>query len=325
MMPLVKQFCTVQTGQAYGKYSQDYRVLTRCQMQTIERFPIDIFNTLGYPYREAGDLGLLVCFPEDSQPEISGTLIERRQDIDRLAWPDPRRGRLMSDRINAISEFKRLRPDIVAMGACEGPFALANTLMGIERTMMCLYDDPDFLREVMDWIEPHTLAFVGAQIDAGADMIFVGDGLASQISPQAYVDQVLESERRLVNSIQSRGVPVRLHICGNVGGILPHLAGAGARFIDIDFPVDLRAACAAAAEKSPGSFVVGNINPVSVLLRGTPDDVRQACRACERSAEGFDNFILAPGCEVPPRTPPENYQAMIEFGSAFHATALKTR
>lgn len=64
----------------------------------------------------------------------------------------------------------------------------------------------------------------------------------------------------------------------------------------------------------PGAFVVGNLDPVVVLLHGTPADVISACQRCARRAEGYANFILAPGCEVPPQTPADNYRALIEFG-----------
>jgi MtaA/CmuA family methyltransferase len=314
MMPLVKQFCTVNTGASYGQYSRDYRVLTQSQLKIMERYPIDIFNCLGHPYREAGDCGLHVDFPEDSQPTGRGILVRTREDLARLDWPDPHKGPLMSDRIHAIAEFKRLRPDIVAMGACEAPFALANTLLGIERAMLLLCEDPDFLLDVMRWIEPHAQRFVAAQIEAGADMIFMGDSLASQVGRRFYTDYILESETRMVQAVQVLGVPVRLHICGDTTGILASVAGTGARFIDVDYPVDLAEACRVVADVSPGSYVVGNFDPVAVLLRGTPDDVRETCRQCERQTAGYDNFILAPGCEVPPDTPTANYQAMLEFG-----------
>lgn len=314
MMPLVKQFCTIHTGAHYGQYSRDYRVLTRSQLEIMERYPIDIFNCLGHPYREAGDCGLHVEFPEDAQPKGHGVLVRRREDLAGIDWPDPHRGPLMSDRIHAITEFKRLRPDIVAMGACEAPFALANTFLGIERAMLAFCEDPALLLDVMRWIEPRSLGFVTAQIEAGAEMIFMGDSLASQVSRRFYSEYILDSESRVTRAVQALGVPVRLHICGDITGILDLVASTGARFIDVDYPVDLAEACRVVGEVSPGSYVVGNLHPVEVLLRGYPDDVREACRRCERQAAGFDNFILAPGCEVPPATPVENYQALLEFG-----------
>ena len=315
-MPLIKQFCTINTGDLYGAYSQDYRVLTRCQLEMARRFPVDAFNCLGYPYREAADCGLAVEFPEDAQPIAHGVLVEGPEDIERVRWPAPHEGRLMSDRISAIREFKRERPDVAVIGVCDGAFAAANTFLGIQRAMMSLYDDPDFLRALMEWIEPNEVRFALAQVEAGADIIFIGDALASQISPESYVEHVLPSEIRMVRAVQETGAAVRFHICGDITNIIDRVAETGARLIDLDYQVDLAHACEVVATVSPESFVVGNFDPVTVLLQGTPDHVRDVCRECERRAAGFDNFILSPGCEVPPATQLENYEAMLEFGRA---------
>ena len=323
MMPAIKQFCTMKTGELYGRYCQDYRVLTRCQIQIMEQYPSDTFNCMGYPYREAADCGVPIEFPEDSQPRSRGILVERIEDLGKLHWPEPKDGPLMSDRINAIREFKRLRPDIVMIGAAEFPFDLACAFMGIERTMLLLLDDPSFVTSMMDWLEPRVLQFIMAQIEAGADMAFLGDALASQVGKQLYIKYILPSEKRLTQAIQAAGVPVRVHNCGNISAIIEDVASTGARFIDIDYAVDLTHACKTVARVSPGSFVVGNLNPVTVLLQGSPDDVTAACRECDRQAIGFDNFILSPGCEVPPATPVENYQALLAFG-AIHGNVYTT-
>ena len=313
-MPLIKQFCTVQTGRHYGLYSQDYRVLTQCQLELHENYPVDAFNVMGYPYREAGDCGLRVEFPEDAQPVAQGPLIREPGDLEKIHWPDPRAGRLMSDRIKAIAAFKQRQPDVIAIGTCESPFALSATFLGLERALEILYDDPDFLHALMDFIAPNTVRFAAAQIEAGAELVFMGDAIASQIGPQLYAEHVLEHEIQVVRAIQDLGVPVRLHICGDLTPLIDYVARTGARMIDIDYAVDLRLACERLARLSPGSYAVGNFNPVTVLLQGTPDEVRRAGRECERQAAGFDNFILSPGCEVPPATPLENYAAMLEFG-----------
>jgi uroporphyrinogen-III decarboxylase len=54
------------------------------------------------------------------------------------------------------------------------------------------------------------------------------------------------------------------------------------------------------------------------MLRGTPEQVRNACRdAIEQSKPG-SRFILSGGCEIPRDTPAENLRAMLaaarEFG-----------
>jgi len=317
MMPLIKQFCTIQLRRKYGAYSQDYRVLTDCQLELMERYPVDCFNVLGYPYREASDCGLDVTFPEDDQPIAHGTLVKRPEDLQSLRWPDPEDGPLMSDRINAIRAFRRARPDIVAMGAVEAPFAQACTFLGIQETMLALYDRPEFVHKLIDWILPHEIRFALAQIEAGAAIVFVGDALASQVGPAAYEAHIVEAERRLIDAIQAAGAAARLHICGNISGILPSVARIGARFLDIDYLVDIAAACAIAVETAPDTFLVGNLHPVTGLLEGGPDHVRQVCRDCEARTAGFGNLILSPGCDVPPATPADNYEALVRFGWKF--------
>ena len=320
MMPLVKQFCTIQTGRKYGRYSQDYRVLTECQIEVLERFPIDIFNVLGYPYREAADCGLKVSFPDDAQPISQGPLIKGPEDLGKINWPVPHEGRLMSDRINAIRSFKQLRPDIVAMGAVEAPFAQACTFMGIQQVMTACLDAPGIVKQLIDWIEPREISFALAQIQAGAEIIFVGDSLASQVGPVVYERLIVASEARVVQAIQEAGASARLHICGDINNIMSLVANVGAEFIDVDFPVDIPHACNIVAKLHRESYVVGNFHPVEVLLHGSSQDVRDACLACEEQANGLDNFILAPGCEVPPATPAENYRSLIEFGWKFNST-----
>ena len=218
------------------------------------------------------------------------------------------------ERFSSHGEFLDKIADMVAIGAVESPFALAGTFMGLEPMMLALYDDPAFIDRLVRWIEPLTIAFAQAQIDAGADIIFMGDSIASQISPQFYVRHAVAAETRIVQAVQQRGVPVRLHICGDLTRIIDDVAATGARMIDIDYAVDLGFACRRIGALNPDAFLVGNFNPVTVLLQGSPDDVRRACRDCERQAKGSDRFILSPGCEVPPATPLDNYLAMLEFG-----------
>ena len=89
------------------------------------------------------------------------------------------------------------------------------------------------------------------------------------------------------------------------------MARSGAAIVDLDWMVDLgRAAEVLGAE---GAAPCGNFDPVSVMLRGTPDDVAAAVRA--GAAAGGPRLFSAAGCEVPDGTPDAN--------SLAHARALR--
>ena len=306
-MPLIKQFCTRQLGWKYVDYNRDPLVLVEAQLRMYERWRVDCFNVIGYAYREASDCGLPLLWLEDTVPQAEGVLVEQRSDIDQINWPDPWEGPLMSDRLRAIQLFKRRRPQVGVLGWVEGCFAQALTFRGMQQAMMDLITAPDLLRELMEFILPNEIAFAQAQVDAGADFIGVGESAASLVRPDHFTELISPFERELITAIQDMGVPAKLHICGDITQLLEAMASLGAQIIDIDWQVDLRQ-----ARRILGADVClcGNFDPVAILLRSTPEKVREECRRSIREA-GMP-FVLAPGCEVPPDTPAENYAAFCE-------------
>jgi uroporphyrinogen decarboxylase len=85
------------------------------------------------------------------------------------------------------------------------------------------------------------------------------------------------------------------------------MAETGADIIDLDWMVDM----ARAAEVfGPRQSVCGNQDPVTVMLQGTPEAVRQATLACMHA--GGPRSISAAGCEIPDGTPPANLLAQAE-------------
>ncbi|HSV31637.1 MAG TPA: uroporphyrinogen decarboxylase family protein, partial [Atribacteraceae bacterium] len=151
------------------------------------------------------------------------------------------------------------------------------------------------------------LRFARAQVDAGADLIGVGDAAVSMISPRIYEELILPYEQNLIQGIHDMGCRVKLHICGNTTTLLPLMARTGADIIDLDWMVDL-----ALARRLCGDSIIlcGNVDPVSVVLQGTPEDVRRKSIECFQQA-GMP-FILSAGCEIPAATPEENLRALCE-------------
>jgi len=92
------------------------------------------------------------------------------------------------------------------------------------------------------------------------------------------------------------------------------MVDAGARIIELDYQVDL-----AFAKNKVGKKVCieGNIDPVSVLLNGKPNDVKREARECIKKAAKGGGFMLSSGCEVPLNVPFENVKAMVSAAKKY--------
>jgi MtaA/CmuA family methyltransferase len=271
----------------------------------IETFKLDIAQAISDPYREAADFGAAVTFPEDGLPIAGTPLLQDRAALPHLTAPDPATGRRMSDRLAAVRRLREtVGDDVPVMGWVEGALAEAADLRGVSNLLMDLYDDPDFVHDLLSLCVEVEIAFARSQIEAGAHIIGLGDAVASQISPRMYRRWALPYEQQIFEAVHEMGALARLHICGDTSRILHDMAKTGADIIDIDWMVDI----AQAAEAfGPTVSVCGNFDPVSVMLQDTPEDVYAATLTCMR--QGGPRSLSAAGCEIPDGTPHANLEA----------------
>jgi len=292
-------------NQPLSKYYLDHNILCEANLAVQETFELDIVQAISDPYREAHDFGLKVEFPEDGLPLSKIPLIQKPSDLNNLIRPDPSTGKRMSDRLEAIRKFReQVGGEIPIMGWVEGALAEAADLRGDTNILLDLYDRPEWMRDLLEIIVEVEIAFALAQIEAGADIIGLGDAIASQVSPPMYKEFALPYEQRIFEAIHQAGGIARLHICGDTSNIVPWMAESGADIIDLDWMVDIKSAADTYGEYPA---ICGNFDPVQVMLQGSPDDVYQATQYCLQN--GGPRLISAAGCEIPGRTPHENLRA----------------
>lgn len=296
-------------GSKLANYFLDHRVLCRANFAMVEDFGVDILQAISDPYREASDWGLPVEFPEDGLPLRKSSLIVELGDIAKLHPIHPENGRRMSDRIDAIQFFHdQSRGDLPVMGWVEGALAEAADLRGVAEIMTDLYDHPEWLEELLERCAEVEIEFARAQISAGADMIGLGDAVASQIAPKMYRKFALPYEQRIFNAVHEMRALGRLHICGDTTRILGAMSETGADIIDVDWMVDYGAAAKAFEAAPDHPAVCGNFDPVQVMRYGDPGKVRQAVIACLQA--GDKRCFIGAGCEIPDGTPRENMHAL---------------
>jgi len=223
LMPITMMFAADQIGEPYGKYAADYRVLAEGQIRTAEKFDFDYVSCISDPTREAADCGSKIQHFDDQPPAVDEihSLLADKSVLARLEVPDPLGGGRMHDRVRAAELLRqRVGNEKLVEGWIEGPCAETADLRGINRLMTDFYDDPAFVRDLFDFVLGMELEFARAQLDAGADLIGVGDSAASLVGPRIYEEFVLPYERKMVDALHAMGARVRLHVCGNIGRIL---------------------------------------------------------------------------------------------------------
>ena len=309
-LTLVMQFAADQIGAPLARYYQDYRVLCEANFKTVELFGLDIVDAISDPYREAADFGAHVVFPDDGLPICTEPRLQDASQLATLPHPDPlAAGSRMRDRVDAIRLFHREVGGVIPVqGWVEGALAEAADLRGVSQLMYDLYDQPEWVEDLLEHCTQTAIDFALAQVEAGATIIGLGDAIASQIAPPAYRRFALPYEQRIFAAIAEAGAIPRLHICGNTTRIVKDMAMSGARIIDLDWQVDLAQARAEVDAIDPTIALCGNFDPVTILYEGTPDTVRQAVESCR--AAGGANWLAAPGCEVPRYTAAENMIAL---------------
>jgi MtaA/CmuA family methyltransferase len=305
---ILMQFAAHFIGAPLSAYYLDHRVLVGANLAVLEAFRLDIVQTISDPYREANDLGSLVDFPADGLPVLKGAVLSNPGDLTRLKHVEPARGRRMADRLEAVNRLKdAARGRVPVMGWVEGALAEAATLRGVNALLLDLYERPDWVKELLEFTVQQEIRFAEAQVDAGADIVGLGDSIASQISPDMYREFALPYEKRIFQAVHAKGGLARLHICGNTSHIVEDMCATGAEIIDLDHLVDL---VRARRDAGPAQALCGNFDPVSVMLQGAPDDVRNAVR--RNLVDGGPRLFSAGGCEIPDKTPHENLRAQAE-------------
>ena len=314
LMPITMQFATDSIGKKYKDYATDHRILVEGQLKVVEDFDIDHVSVISDPAREAADCGASIIFSEDSPPAIDNqnNLLADKTKLASLKMPDVLGGGRMQDRVEGVALFKeKIGGDKIIEGWIEGPCAEGADLRGINTLMTDFFDDPGFVRDLFEFVNEMELNFARFQIEAGVDVMGLGDAAASLVGPELYEEFAWPYEKKLIDGIHELGAAVRLHICGNTRDILEGIGRLGCEIVDLDYLVPV----SEAREKmGQGQIICGNIDPVSVLQDSTPEEIHQAIEQCHREAGG--NFIVGAGCEVTRNTPGENLRVLTDYAQS---------
>jgi MtaA/CmuA family methyltransferase len=306
--PILMQFAAEYIGSNYGHFASDFRVLVDANLRCMEDFGLDLLGLISDPYRETQAFGAKIQYIPNGVPRCLNLLVNSVDDVINLKNPDVYKAERTLDRIKAAELLsKKTQGNIPIIGWIEGPLAEACDLAGIENMMLQLMMDPDFANRLMDKCMVTAKDFAKAQIEAGCEIIGMGDAVCSQIDVDTYNIFARERHQELIDYIHSLDGKIKLHICGDTSHLLPSYTNFNLDILDLDWQVDIANAREILGEKV---IFTGNINPVLVQNLSRDEVFKMSRNLVEKHKN--ERFILSAGCEISVLTPPENLKAMSE-------------
>jgi uroporphyrinogen decarboxylase len=266
--------------------------------------------------------------PETDQAFMIGFSIKDEHDIDAFDFPKPNSPGRLSILKFAKKAMKALDHQMAITCWVPGPFEHTNLLMGLDKFIVLLYNNPRAAEKLMDIVTDFALQIGQMFIEEGADVIDISDDCAYRsgpmIHPNLYRKFIVPRVKRIAESFHSRGVKVILHSDGNLNPIMDDLVSTGIdglHSIEPQSGMDL----GLLKRKYGGKIcLLGNIDTSQTLPFGTTSDVEEEVKRRIREAGPGGGYILSSCNSISIAVPPKNVIAMFRAARRYGRYPLKT-
>jgi uroporphyrinogen decarboxylase len=302
--------------------SPDYA--TEVTLQPLARFPLDAAILFSDILTIPDAMGLGLYFAEGEGPKFARP-VQDEAAIRSLCAPDPTIE--LRYVIDAVAQIRRtLDGSVPLLGFSGSPFTLACYMIegggsdDFRRVKTMGYDRPDLLHRLLEVNTRAVVAYLNAQIEAGAQAVMVFDTWGGMLSAAAYEEFSLAYLRRVMDGVATTYAGARIPriiYAKGAGARLECLAATGADALGLDWTVDL-----GEARKRVGSRVAlqGNLDP-AVLFAGAEAIRREAAGVLRQYGTG-NGHVFNLGHGVSQFTPPEHVAVLVdavhELSRAFH-------
>ncbi|HEX5241553.1 MAG TPA: uroporphyrinogen decarboxylase [Candidatus Limnocylindrales bacterium] len=254
------------------------------------------------------------------EPEV-GPIIDRpirtAEDVRALGSFDPAGIAFTLEAIRIVR--RELEGQAGVIGFSGAPFTLACYLIEgrpsreFATAKAFMYREPEAWHELMDRLSTMAIAYLAAQVDAGAQVVQLFDSWVGGLGPGDYEAFVAPHVRRIFEAMT---VPA-IHFGTGTGGLLERLAAAGGDVIGVDHRVSL-----AEAWQRIGfdRGIQGNLDGSRVVAGWEP--AREGARRVLAEAAGRRGHVFNLGHGVMPQTDPDVLRRLVDLVHAETAAGV---
>lgn len=202
--------------------------------------------------------------------------------------------------------------EVPLIGFAGAPFTLASYLVeggpskNHSRTKALMYSEPQAWRRLMRRLADAVLAYLRAQVEAGAGAVQLFDSWVGELSADDYSTYVLPEVERILGGLADLGVP-RIHFGVGSGELLGLMAQAGADVVGVDWRVPIDEGRKRVGD---GYAVQGNLDPAACLA---PWDVLEAKALDVLERGGGHAHVFNLGHGVLPATDPGSLERLVDL------------
>jgi uroporphyrinogen decarboxylase len=287
----------------------------RAVMALNERYQTPILLTAIDTTVEAEAYGCEIKFSAREVPSIVGRFITDAKDIASLPDPVPGDSRTRVPIETAWRLTAEAGVSVPVVGAMLGPFALAARLYGINEALAATETEPDTIEAILDIVTGFLCRYALAFRETGAWGIVVAEAAAGRLSPEGLKRFSAPFVKRIIKAVEEPDFAVVVHNCHADAGHLDGLIASGAGMYHFGASMDI---VAALDKVGPEITLGGNLDPVTVFKKGTPQAAGDATRALLEATRGHKNFFISSGCDLAPGTPLATLNAFFRAVAEFN-------
>ncbi|MEG0913948.1 MAG: uroporphyrinogen decarboxylase family protein [Oscillospiraceae bacterium] len=250
--------------------------------------------------------------------EIVGGALRNDTDGDKMRSyriPDPDNPELYKDIQEAVQKYGKEK---FIIGSCQcSIFETAWYLHGMEDMLYDMAADEDYTNELFDKIMQFPLKAGLHMIESGADMIWLGDDIATQrnmmISLPMWRKYLKNRYEYIFSEFKKakKDISIAYHSCGNCSDALDELADIG---LDVINPIQPLAMSPYEIKKRYGKRLTlfGAIDVQNLMPFGTKDEIVSTVRDYKKFLGAQGGYILSPAHHIQSDTSLENIIAFYE-------------
>lgn len=314
-----------------GRYLPEYRAtraragnfMSLCQnpelacevtLQPLARFELDAAILFSDILTIPDAMGLGLSFAEGEGPQFAHP-VRNVADVERLGVIDPEQElRYVTDAVRLIR--RELNGRVPLIGFSGSPWTLATYMVegasskNYARIKGLLFDQPQLLHRLLDVTAKSVVAYLNAQVAAGAQALMIFDTWGGILAPQHYREFSLRYMASIVEGLtrqaEGRPVPVVLFTKGG-GAWLEVIAEAGPDAIGLDWTINI-----AEARRRVGQRVAlqGNLDPCA--LYASAERIRAEVAAILADYGAGPGHVFNLGHGVHPDVDPEHVRILVD-------------